>query len=450
MGREVVHERMPDFSKGAEQAVLGSIFAHPRAIDEVSRLIRAESFFMSAHQSIYRALLALTRKSEVIDIHGVCQVLSAEGDLANVGGPAYVAEVALSQSTGVKAAYYAKVVRQYSIKRHYCNLLTAALRDAYDARAPIDELVSETTVKLLSMERDMGATEEDVFTTPVLMSHAGSEIEDQRMLPDGQEFNGIRTEFAELDLYIGGLRPGEMVIVGARPAVGKSAFGLCLAYRAAARQRPAMFISLEMPRQQLARRLLALQGEVPLGNIMRPKTLDSEQLGRLTGAASDLMGIPLLIQDPQGGMTTDQIASSIRQQVRSHKVEMVVVDYLQIVRPAGRFNNANERITQISNGLMWAARESNVALLVLCQLSRAVEQRTEKTPILSDLRDSGSIEQDANTVLFLHRTQQEIEAPGLTPVQVTVAKNRNGPTGSLVLNYRGSLTRFEDPPSKAA
>ena len=436
---DLASEQIPSSSHPAERMVVGSIMAYPASLLEVTTLVNEESFYFFPARRMFAACEDLIRRGCPSDSLAVCEWLLARGELADVGGPAFVHQTQADAGPGANAAHFARVVRDHAIVRALTHATREIARSIQERSAPAEELVDRAAQAIFGIEQSIATNTEEVPINRLVIET----LDDLRQRQyQGGGCPGVPTGLMMLDELTGGIPLGEFTILAARPSVGKSAFAGSVARNVAKTGTPVVFLSLEMPAKQLILRMLALAGEIDLGRIMHAR-LTGEDWARASEAQQEIMGLPLTIYHPKGSMTVGQIGAYLRTKAR-RGCKLAIIDYIQIIKPSGRFNNANERMTTISNGLMWAAQESGMALLVLSQMNRAIEGRGDRKPMLSDLRDSGSLEQDANTVMFLHRTEAQMSREAVTPVELTIAKCRNGSLGTINLDFHGAFTRYEE------
>jgi replicative DNA helicase len=433
-------DRLPPQSREAERSVLGSLLRENGVIGDVLQIIRADNFYLDAHQKIFQAIVALYDKGHPVDLVTLAELLQQQKQIEDVGGYAYLAELWDAAPTAANAEYYARIVRDKGLVRHLIHASTEILRDAYDQSQPADEMLESAERKILDIAQ-LGITGQTI-TLQDALREAYDRI-DSRHDKDQMSISGLATGYLDLDEITAGLQNSELVIVAARPSVGKTAFALNLARHIAVEEKaPVFFVSLEQSRIELAERLLCCQAQVD-SHKLRKGHLGSGDMDKLTGAADYLRQSHLFIDDSPGqGML--RIAANARRLMLRQKIRCVMIDYLQLIEPDNRRDPRQEQVAQISRRLKFLARELKIPVVALAQLNRGVEDRQSHEPRLADLRESGSIEQDADTVMLLHRPEMFEPGQHEGTVEIIVAKQRNGPTGKVTLTYVKQFMRFEN------
>jgi replicative DNA helicase len=431
-------ERLPPQSREAERGLLGSLLRDNAVIGDVVQIIRTENFYLDAHQKIYQAIIGLYDKGQPVDLLLLAECLKEQKQIEDVGGYAYLGELWDAAPTAANAEYYARIIRDKALVRHLIHAGTEILRDAYDQAMPADELLEGAERKILDIAQ-LGITGQTV-TLQEALQDAFHRIDD-RSTKDHMSISGISTGFTDLDEITAGLQNSELIIVAARPSVGKTALALNLAGNVAVKEKlPVFFVSLEQARVELAERLLCAQAEVD-SHKLRKGHLSGADMDKLIEAGEKLRQAKLFIDDTAGqGML--RIAANARRLKLKEHIKVVFIDYLQLIDPDNRRDNRQEQVAQISRRLKFLARELEIPVVALAQLNRGLEDRQGHEPRLADLRESGSIEQDADTVMLLHRP--ELYEPGQHEgtLDVIVAKQRNGPTGKKTLTYLKQFMKF--------
>lgn len=431
-------ERIPPQNIDAEQAVLGALFLEPEAFYRVADIIRPGDFYQHGHRLIYEAAVRLQEDGEPVDLVTVTDRLRREGALEKVGGAAYVASLVEMVPTAANIEHYARIIEEKSLLRTLIFVAARISEMGYDEREAADRLVDQAEQMIM----ELGARRTPGSFVPLkdILAHALERIE--RTYHNKGRIAGLPTGFADLDRLCSGLQPTDLIILAARPSVGKTALALNIAYEVAARQGlPVALFSLEMGKEQLVNRLLCAEGRVDQ-NRLRTGNLRDEDWERLAGAAAQAESVPLFIDDTGGASLRDIRARAKRFQAE-RGLALVVIDYVQLIEPNKRAENRQQEIAQISRGLKELAKELDVPVLALSQLSRAVEQRQDKRPLLSDLRESGSLEQDADVVMFIYREElYNKETDRKAIAEIIVAKQRNGPTGRVELGFFKEFPRF--------
>ncbi len=434
-------DRLPPQNREAERSVLGSMLRDNGVIGDVIQILRTESFYSDAHQKIYDAMTTgLHDKGHPVDLVTLANVLQQRGQIDDIGGYAYLAELWDAAPTAANAEYYARIVRDKALVRHLIHAGTEILRDAYDQVQPADELLEGAERKILDIAQ-MGVTGQ-TFTLEEALRQAYDRI-DSRHQQDEFAISGIPTGFVDLDDKTAGLQNSELIILAARPSVGKTAFSLNIVRHIVVDGgHPVFFVSLEQSRIELAERLLCCQARVG-SHRLRKGTLSADEMQKLIEAGGTLRQAKLFIDDTPGqGML--RIAANARRLKLRHHIKLVVIDYLQLIEPDNRRDPRQEQVAQISRRLKFLARELQIPVMALAQVNRSSEDRQDHRPRLADLRESGSIEQDADTVMMLHRP--ELYEPGQHEgiIEVIIAKQRNGPTGEITLTYLKQYMRYEN------
>jgi replicative DNA helicase len=409
-------------------------------IGDVVQIVRTENFYSDAHQKIYQAISTLYDKGQPVDLVLLAQYLIEQKQLDDVGGPPYLGELWDAAPTAANAEYYARIVRDKSVVRNLIHASNEILRDSYDQAMPADELLEGAERKILDIA-EMGMTGQ-AFTLETALQEAYDRI-DSRHSHDQMSISGLPTGFRDLDEKTAGLQNSELIIIAARPSVGKTAFSLNIIRNIVVHEhQPAFFVSLEQSRIELAERLLCSQARVD-SHKLRKGHLSADDMEKLIEAGGVLRNARLFIDDSPGqGML--RIAANARRLKLRHGIKIVVVDYLQLIEPDNRRDSRQEQVAQISRRLKFLARELAIPVVALAQVNRSSEDRQDHKPRLADLRESGSIEQDADTVMLLHRPEMYEPGQHEGTVEVVIGKQRNGPTGEITLTYLKQFMRFED------
>ncbi|HVS40195.1 MAG TPA: replicative DNA helicase [Gemmataceae bacterium] len=434
-------DRLPPQSREAERSVLGSMLRDNSVISLVVQFLRADDFYADAHQKIYQAIVSLhDKRGDPVDVVLLAEELKQRGQIEDIGGYAYLGELWDAAPTAANAEYYAKIVRDHALIRGLIHASTEILRDAYDQTQPAEELLGQAERKILDIaEKSITST---LFTLEEALKEAYDRI-DERSRGEPMSISGISTGYTDLDQITAGLQKSELVIVAARPSVGKTSFALNLVRNIVVDEGlAAFFVSLEQSRIELTERLLCCQARVD-SHKLRKGTLSGEDIGRIIDAASDLRSAKLFIDDT-AGLNMLKIAANARRLKMRHKINVLVIDYLQLIEPENRRDPRQEQVAQISRRLHFLAKELDIPVVALAQVNRSSEERQDHRPRLADLRESGSIEQDADVVLLLHRPDRYEPGQNEGLVEVIVGKNRNGPTGEISLAYIKQFMRFDN------
>ena len=427
------------FNRQAEQALLGSVLINPDAYHDVAAFLEAGDFYIERHRWLWQAFDKLHEAHTQIDFITVTDELERQGRLAEIGGQAFVADLLNVTPTSLHAEEYGHIVEEDAVRRRMLQAANDVAKLAYEDEQEIEQVLgqAEKVLQTASERRSNGTLK----PLSAILDRLFEQTDETARARAQGKLRGIPTGFPDLDKLLYGMQPSDVLIVAGRPGMGKTAFLLSIARHAALvnQKRIAMF-SLEMSSGQMGLRLMAQQSGIDTQRL-REALLSPDEWVRFTQAVEQLEPLSLVVDDT-ADLTPQQLFARCRKLQRENGLDLIVVDYLQLMKGVGRFEGRNQEIGSISRQLKIIARELNVPILAAAQLSRAVEQRADKRPVLSDLRESGSIEQDADVVIFLYRTETEKKSD-LSLVEVSVAKHRNGPTGVIQLPYRADLTRFE-------
>jgi replicative DNA helicase len=434
-------DRLPPQSREAERSVLGSMLRDNLVISDVVQLVRAEDFYADAHQKIFQAILSLYDRGHPADLVTLAETLREAKQLEDVGSYPYLAELWDAAPTAANAEYYAQIVRDRSIVRNLIHASTEILRDAYDNTQPSNELLHQAERKILDIA-EKGTTGQ-TFTLQEIIFDAYRRIEERQGLATENKASGLATGYTDLDEITAGLQNSELIIIAARPSVGKTAFALNLTRNIVIEEKKgAYFVSLEQSRIELAERLLCSQARVD-SHKLRKGRLSADDIDKLMEAGGILSKAKLFIDDTPGqGML--RIAANARRLQRRQGIDLVVIDYLQLIEPENRRDPRQEQVAQISRRLKFLAKELAIPVVALAQVNRSSEDRQDHRPRLADLRESGSIEQDADTVMLLHRPDRYEPGQHEGIIEVIIGKQRNGPTGEVTLAYRKEFMRYEN------
>jgi replicative DNA helicase len=436
-------DRLPPQNLEAEQWVLGSLLQVPELCDEVSLITRADDFYSDANQKIYGHLLDMHNSGGRIDHLLLVERLKKAGDLELIGGMAYLLELAQAAPVAAHAVHYARIVQEKATLRSLIRAGTEILRDCYDAGIEAREMLSRAEEKVFAILEQRGTG--DLATMRDVLHEALARI-DARMKHE-HDISGVESGFTDLDQLTGGLHDSELIILAARPSMGKTALAANIAEHVAINGKvTTLFVSLEMSRLELADRMLCSFAKVN-GHKLRNGTISNQERRELVQKAAEMSESPLFIDDtPSRTMT--EIGATSRRLKRKNKLGLVVIDYLQLIEPDNPKDPRQEQVARIARRLKGLARELKIPILCLAQLNRQAEVTKDNRPRLSHLRESGAIEQDADVVMFVHREEyyhspQEIEERGLAgQAELIIAKQRNGPTGEIKFTWQKDYTRF--------
>lgn len=424
--------RVPPHSIEAEESVLGAMLLDRDAISEVVEFLRPQHFYKDAHSRVYDAMISLYEEREPIDLVTVGERLKKAKSLTKVGGSAYLSSLANKVPTSAHVEHYAKIVKDHYTRRELISMAGRLTEMSFDDGGELAELMDEAEKSVFSLSQQHL---ERVFI-PIKQALAESFDRLDELHKNAGGLRGVPTGFTDLDNALAGMQKSNLLILAARPGMGKTALSLNIAqYVAVEKKIPVGFFSLEMSNEELVDRLLVSQAQIDAWKLKTGR-LGEEEFTRLSDAMGVLADAPLYIDDTPG-VSVMEMRTKARRLKSEHGVELIVVDYLQLVKGRNLENRVQE-VTEISQGLKNLARELKVPVLSLSQLSRAVEHRGNRQPQLADLRESGAIEQDADVVMFLYREDDD----DMESVKLNIAKHRNGPLRMIDLKFVGNLVRF--------
>ncbi|QTK08122.1 replicative DNA helicase [Staphylococcus haemolyticus] len=440
----------------AEQSVLGAIILDPQLINSTQEVLLPESFYRGAHQHIFRAMMNLNEDGDEIDVVTLMDQLTKEGTLSEAGGPQYLAELSNNVPTTRNIQYYTNIVANHALKRRLIQTADSIANDGYDNELELDAILSDAERRILELSSNRQSDGFKDIRDVLGQVYETAEELDQN---SGQT-PGIPTGYRDLDQMTAGFNRNDLIILAARPSVGKTAFALNIAQKVATHEGnyTVGIFSLEMGADQLATRMICSSGNVD-SNRLRTGTMTEEDWNRFTIAVGKLSRTKIFIDDTPGIRITD-LRSKCRRLKQEHGLDMIVIDYLQLIQGSGSraSDNRQQEVSEISRTLKAIARELECPVIALSQLSRGVEQRQDKRPMMSDIRESGSIEQDADIVAFLYRDdyynrgEGEDDGGSFEPqsndengeIEIIIAKQRNGPTGTVKLHFMKQYNKFTD------
>ncbi|MDF9824789.1 replicative DNA helicase [Breznakia sp. PF5-3] len=447
MSRELPH------NNEAEQAILGALLIYPKVSQTVyDQDLSKDDFYLEAHKRIFDVMVTLMEEGKPIDPTSIISKLQDREELALVGGADYILLLSDSAVTSANVNYYIEIVKNKADARRLIETAERIAEEGFDTSNELDVLLDEAEKQILYVTRNRRVN--DFQNSSTVVSNVMNEISELQKSKDG--ITGVKTGFRRLDEITNGLQRGDLIILAARPSVGKTAFALNLGLRASKNNKKTSngavaIFSLEMPAEQLMKRMLSAQSEVE-GNKLRNGQLNNDEMNKLYEAATKLTGCKLYIDD-SSSIKMAEIFSKCRKLKAEEGLDLVVIDYLQLIEGSGRrsSDSRQQEVSEISRSLKMLARELSVPVIALSQLSRSVEQRAgDKRPMLSDLRESGAIEQDADIVMFLYREDyhntntEEREKEDEVQVEVSLQKHRNGATGTFELSFKKSVNAFYD------
>ncbi|MFF7263048.1 replicative DNA helicase [Streptomyces sp. NPDC101112] len=433
-------ERVPPQDLDAEQSVLGGMLLSKDAIADVVEILKGADFYKPAHETIYQAILDVYAKGEPADPITIAAELTKRGEITKVGGASYLHTLVQTVPTAANAEYYAEIVHERAVLRRLVEAGTRITQMGYAADDDVDEIVNRAQAEIFAVTEQR--TTEDYLPLGDIMEGALDEIE--AIGSRSGEMTGVPTGFTDLDQLTNGLHPGQMIIIAARPAMGKSTLALDFARAASIKNNlPSVIFSLEMGRNEIAMRLLSAEARVALHH-MRSGTMTDEDWTRLARRMPDVSAAPLYIDDSPN-LSMMEIRAKCRRLKQRNDLKLVIIDYLQLMQSGKRSESRQQEVSDMSRNLKLLAKELELPVIALSQLNRGPEQRTDKKPMVSDLRESGSIEQDADMVILLHREDAyEKESPRAGEADIIVGKHRNGPTATITVAFQGHYSRFVD------
>jgi len=435
-----VIEKVPPNNIEAEIAVLGSMLMGEDAISKAIECLDENCFYKGPHKKIFSAIINLYNTSQAVDLITLIEELKKAGGLNEVGGPSYITSLANSVPTSANIIYYAKIVKEKAVLRHLISTATQIVQESFEPDSDVDELVDRA--ERLIFEVASRKVDSNIVHIKDLIKASIEKID--LLYQKKEKITGIPTGFFDFDAITAGLQESDLIVIAGRPSMGKSALAACIAEHVGVIAKiPLVFFSLEMSKAQLVHRMLCSHAKVNAQRV-RSGFLSQSDWPHLTNAAGKLSEAPIFIDDTPA-LSLLELRAKARRFKSQHGIRLIIVDYLQLMRGPQRSENRQQEISEISRSLKALARELNVSLIAISQLSRAVEQRSDRRPQLSDLRESGAIEQDADVVALLLREEyynETEENRGLA--EVNIAKQRNGPVGTVRLAFISEFARFEN------
>ena len=440
--------RVPPHSIDAEQAVLGGLMLDERAWERIADKLGEHDFYRKDHRLIFRAIGELSNKNLPCDAVTLGEWFESNGLAELVGGTSYVIQLANSTPSAANIAAYAEIVREKSILRQLIDAGTEIVGDGFQPEGRSSQEILETAEQKVFHIAESGARGKKGFVQMRSAVKEAFQILHQRYESKGS-VTGLATGFADLDEMTAGLQPSDLIIVAARPSMGKTALAVNMAEHAALKSKKAVAIfSMEMSASQLAFRLISSLGRINQQHL-RTGDIQEEEWPRVTSAITLLSEAKIFIDDTPA-LSPAELRARARRLKREHDVGLIVIDYLQLMQVPGNKENRATEISEISRSLKAMAKEMNIPVIALSQLNRSLEQRTDKRPVMSDLRESGAIEQDADVILFIYREEvYDKESPKKGSAELIIGKQRNGPIGTVNLTFLGQYTRFESIASEA-
>ena len=437
---DLLAQRLPPQNLEAETSVLGAVLLENEALNRVLEILKEDDFYRNAHRRIFSAILHLYEHSEPVDLITLSEVLKTRGELDDVGGVEYLNSLVNAVPTAANISYYAKIIKEKAILRKLINRATEIVSQSYSNSGDVDEFIDQAERTIFEISEDR--VRPSFYPIKDLIKSSFKTIE--RLYEKRQLITGVPTGFQRLDELTSGLQPSDLIIIAGRPSMGKTALALNIAQNASVQAAiPAAIFSLEMSKEQLALRMLCSEAKVD-AHRLRGGFLSEADWPKLTRAAGSLSEAPLFIDDTPGLSALEMRAKTRRLKIE-HNLGLVIVDYLQLMRGRASADSREQEISDISRSLKALAKELAIPVIALSQLNRRVEERGDKRPQLSDLRESGAIEQDADVILFLYREEvynKSEENRG--KAELIIGKQRNGPTDKVDLAFLDKYTRFEN------
>ena len=435
---KISSDKLPPQALEVEKTLLGSLLIDKEAINKVADLLKPEDFYQRGHQIIYQAVMALFDKREPLDLLSLANKLEEMGHLEDIGGMAYLTSLAGSVGTSAHILSYTKIVQRKKMLRDLIDAAHHIIGISANEDGDVEDLLDEAEKKLFSV------SQKSITKNFLQLGHTLDNAMNRILNQGDGKLRGLKTYFNRLDDKLGGLQKSDLIVLAARPSVGKTSFALNLALNVAKDNISVGIFSMEMSLDQIVDRLIAAQSGVSVWKMRTGKLGD--ELQETTRACEELKGLPLFIDDSPSPNILQMRAMARRLQ-SEHGLGLLVVDYLQLMSARRNYDSPVQQVTEISRGLKGLAKELNIPIIAISQLSRAVEQRDGHRPKLSDLRDSGSIEQDADLVMFIHRDDKIKDRDKLNPDQINtaqliIAKHRNGPTGEIDFKINPDSLRF--------
>ncbi len=426
-------------SREAEEAVLGAVMINPEAYYDVAQFLRADDFYIHRHQWIWNAFIRLTERRMPVDFLTVSEELDQMGQLGEIGGPAYLTSLVNNVPTSLHAEAYGHIVEETAIRRRMITAANEIAKVAFQENITVDVAMDEAEKAIF------GVSERRLNTALQPIQKILSEYYERvdRLSHRDEEILGVPTGFIDLDRLLSGLQPSDLLIIAGRPGQGKTGFMMSVAKNAAQRKKHVAIFSLEMSNEQLVQRLIAQETAIDSQRLRTGKLTEEEW--PIFAHSIEVLGETRIFLDDTPAITPLQLRTKCRRLHLEFKLDLIIIDYIQLMSSGARNENRVQEVSFISRQLKVLAKELNIPVLAAAQLSRAVEQRADKRPVLSDLRESGSLEQDADIVMFIYRPDQYEKETAMTNVaEIIVAKHRNGPVGSVQLIFRPQLAKFEN------
>ncbi len=431
--------KVPPHDVEAEKSVLGALLIDSSAINLVAEFLKTEHFYLPEHQSIYSAMLTLYEKQKPIDVVTLQDELKEEGTLKKIGGQKYLSDLINVVPTSAYVEHYGHIVKNQYVKRKLIELSSRMVEKAFDEKGDVKKLIDQAEVEIFSLAQQH--LHQDFIELKEILAESFERLEE--FVKKGTHLRGVPTGFTDLDNKLAGMQDSNLLVLAARPGIGKTTLALNIALSIATKyKQPVGFFSLEMSKEELVDRLLVGQADIDAWRLKTGK-LSDDDYKKLTEAMGELSEAPIYIDDTPGASILEMRTKARKLKVEKN-IKFIIVDYLQLANAGHQYDSRVQEVSIISQGLKNLARELHIPVLAISQLSRAVEQRGTKKPQLSDLRESGSIEQDADVVMFLYYEDdsEDLLDQSKRLIKLYIAKHRNGPTGELDLMFRGDRVKF--------
>ena len=438
--------KMPPHSFEAEQSVLGGLMLDNEAWDRVAERVSAHDFYSRPHRMIFSAMTRLSEQGQPIDLITLQEELERHEQIDDVGGFAYLVEIAKNTPSAANISAYAEIVRERAVVREMISVANDIVESGFDPQGRnAGELLDEAESKVFKIAASRSSASDGPQPLKVVLEKTVDKIEELFRKPHNG-VTGVSSGYSDLDKMTSGFQPSDLIIVAARPSMGKTTFAMNLVEHAALTQdKPAVIFSLEMPSEQIIMRMLASLGRIEQTRV-RTGQLDDDDWGRLSSTMGMLLEKGKMYIDDASGLTPTELRSRTRRIAREHGgISLVMIDYLQLMRVPSLSENRTLEIAEISRSLKALAKELQVPVIALSQLNRSLEQRADKRPVNSDLRESGSIEQDADLIMFIYRDEvYHDDSPDKGVAEIIIGKQRNGPIGRVRLTFQGQYSRFDN------
>jgi len=431
--------KVPPHDQEAEKSVLGAILIDSGAINLVAEFLRPEHFYLPEHQTIFSSMLLLFEKQQPIDVVTIQDELKRTDSLKKVGGKTYLSDLINTVPTSAYVEHYGLIVKNHFVKRKLIDLSSRMVEKSFDVKGDVKKLLDEAEVSIFSLSQQH--LHRDFVELKEVLAESFERLEE--FMKKGTHLRGVPTGFADLDNKLAGMQDSNLLILAARPGIGKTTFALNMALNVATKDKvPVGFFSLEMSKEELVDRLLVGQADIDAWRLKTGK-LSDDDYKKMTEAMGELSEAPIFIDDTPGASILEMRTKARKLKIEKN-IKFLIVDYLQLANAGRYFESRVNEVSAISQGLKNLARELKIPVLAISQLSRAVEQRGTKKPQLADLRESGAIEQDADVVMFLYLEEEseDILDQSKRLVKLFIAKHRNGPTGEIDLMFRGDRVKF--------